>query len=228
MLTIRNEKLRTVIKFAVPFLLIPLVTILGALAFDEKKHIIISLSVAVLSLLLFAAGFEKKSVGTRRMVITAVMVALCVVGRFIPFFKPVAALTVINAVYLGSEAGFLTGSLAALISNFYFGQGPWTSFQMLAWGLIGFIAGMLAEPLKRHKALLMIYGVLSGAAYSFIMDVWTVLWYNGEFDITLYAAALGTAVPYTIMYAVSNFIFLWFLAKPLGDKLERIRIKYGI
>ena len=51
---------------------------------------------------------------------------------------PVIMLT---AMYLGSEAGFLTGAMAALLSNFYFGQGPWTAFQMLAWGLIGWIAG---------------------------------------------------------------------------------------
>ena len=73
MLLIRNKELRSVIKIAVPFIVIPAITIIGALAFDEKKHIIISLAVAVFSLMLFAAGFEKKSTGTRRMVIVAVI-----------------------------------------------------------------------------------------------------------------------------------------------------------
>ncbi len=228
MLLIRNKELRNAIKITVPFVIIPLVTILGTLAFNEKKHIIISLAVALLSLLLFAAGFEKKSTGTRRMVIVAVMTALCFAGRFIPFLKPVAALTIITALYLGGEAGFLVGSLSAVLSNFYFGQGPWTAFQMLAWGLIGLLAGIFAEKLLKSNVLLLLYGAFTGVAYSFIMDIWTVLWYNQGFNIKLYRAALVSAVPYTASYAVSNVLFLFLLAKPFGEKLERIKIKYGI
>ena len=228
MLLIRNKELRKVIKITVPFVIIPLVTILGALVFNEKKHIIISLAVALLSLLLFAAGFEKKSTGTRRMVMVAVMTALCFAGRFIPFFKPVAALTIITALYLGGEAGFLVGALSAVLSNFYFGQGPWTAFQMLAWGLIGFCAGILSKKLLKSNVILLLYGALTGVVYSFIMDIWTVLWYNQSFNMNLYIAALVSAVPYTVSYVVSNVLFLCLLAKPFGEKLERIKIKYGI
>ncbi|MCR4796547.1 MAG: ECF transporter S component [Ruminococcus sp.] len=228
MLLIKSKKMRDMIRIAVPFIAVPMITIVGAVAFDEKKHIIISLAVAVSALLLFAAGFEKKSTGTRRMVIVAVMVALCFAGRFIPFLKPIAALTIITALYLGSESGFLVGSLSAILSNFYFGQGPWTAFQMLAWGLIGFFAGLLAERLLKSRVLLLIYGAAAGLAYSFIMDIWTVLWYNQGLNINLYLAALVTAIPYTASYAVSNVLFLYLLAKPFGDKLNRIKIKYGV
>ena len=99
---------------------------------------------------------------------------------------------------------------------------------MLAWGLTGLIAGYLAEPLKRHKLLLLIYGALSGVIYSFVMDVWTVLWYNGGFDGTLFLSAVVSALPFTVVYAVSNLAFLWLMAKPFGEKLERIKIKYGV
>lgn len=228
MRVIKSRILRNMIRVCIPFALIPTAVILGAVIFDEKRHMLISLLVAALSLMLFITGFEKKQIGARRTVIVAVMTALCVVGRFIPFFKPITAITVIGAIYLGSEAGFLIGSLSALISDFYFGQGPWTPFQMLAWGLIGLFAGMLSGALKKSRVALLIYGVLAGFAFSFIMDVWTVLWYNGEFNLSLYIAAIASAVPYTVIYSVSNFIFLWFMAKPFGDKLERIRIKYGI
>lgn len=228
MLLIRNKNLRNTIKIAVPFIIIPAITIAGALIFDEKRHILIALTVAVLSLVLFAAGFEKKSTGTRRMVIAAVMTALCFAGRFIPFLKPVAALTVITGLYLGGEAGFLVGSLSAVLSNFYFGQGPWTAFQMLAWGLIGLFAGMLSKPLLRSRILLLTYGALAGLGYSFFMDIWTVLWYNEGFSIKLYAAALISAIPYTVSYAVSNVLFLYLLAPPFGEKLQRIKVKYGV
>lgn len=228
MLLIENKRLRQAVKTAVPFVLIPMTVLLGALVFDKKMHMYVSLVTAILSLLLFAAGYEKKPVGSRRMVITAVMTALCVAGRFIPFFKPVTAITVITAIYIGGESGFLVGAMAALLSNFYFGQGPWTPFQMFAWGITGLIAGFMAEPLKKNRVLLAVYGVIAGVFYSMIMDVWTVMWYDDGFNSGLYLTALATALPHTLMYALSNFIFLWFMAKPFGDKLERIKIKYGV
>ena len=228
MIVIRNRDLRSVIKVAVPFIIVPLLTFAGSVVFDQKRHTIISLAIAVMALLLFAAGFERKTTGSRRLVIVSVMTALCFAGRFIPFLKPISALTIITALYLGGEAGFLVGAMTAVLTNFYFGQGPWTAFQMLAWGLIGFIAGLLAEPLKRKKALLLIYGALAGVGYSLIMDIWTVLWYAEGFSVKLYLGAIVTAIPYTLSYAVSNVLFLAVLAKPFGEKLDRIKTKYGV
>ena len=228
MLMIKDKRLGTMIRYAVPLFIVPALAVLGALMLDSSKHLLVSFAAAALSLLLFAVGFDKKKIGTRRMVICAVMTALAFAGRFIPFLNPITAMAVITGVYMGSEAGFLVGSLAALLSNFYFGQGPWTVFQMLAWGLIGFFAGVLAKPLKSSTPLLLIYGAVCGVAYSFIMDIWTVLWYNKGFSWGLYLSALATAVPYTVSYAVSNVLFLFLLFKPFGVKLERVRKKYGI
>ncbi len=228
MIVIRSKRARDVLRITLPFVAMPLLVLLGSLAFDEKKHLLISLGMACMALLFFLTGFERRKTGGRRMVIVSVMTALCIVGRFIPLFKPITALTVITAMYLGGEAGFLVGALSAALSNFYFGQGPWTAFQMLAWGFIGLIAGWLAGPLKKHRALLLLYGVLAGVAYSLIMDVWNVLWYGGGFNGALYAASVVTALPHTVLYAVSNFVFLYFLARPFGEKMERVKLKYGV
>ncbi len=228
MIVVENEHIRKFIRYAFPFVLIPLIVFFGATVFDRSKHIIISLGVAAMTLLVFISGYEKKKTGTRRLVIASIMIALCVFGRFIPVFKPITAITIITGMYLGRETGFLVGSLSAVISNIFVGQGPWTAFQMLSWGIIGFFAGIISEPLKRHRALLLFYGVISGIAYSFIMDIWTTLWYSGEFDTSFYLTALVTAIPYTVSYAVSNFVFLFFLADSFGEKLERMHIKYGV
>lgn len=225
---IKNRTLRNTLRISVPFIIVPALTMAGAMAFEQKRHIIISLAIAVFALLLFAAGFERKSTGTRRMVIAAVMIALCFAGRFIPFLKPISALTIIAGIYLGGETGFLVGAMTAVLSNFYFGQGPWTAFQMLSWGLIGLIAGLLSDPLRKNRVFLLIYGALAGMMYSFIMDIWTVLWYAEGFQVKLYLAALVTAIPYTTSYAVSNVLFLALLAKPFGEKLQRIKVKYGV
>ena len=225
---VMNEKLSATLKIAVPFILIPALVALGALVFEGQRYLIISLGIAVLSLLLFAAGVERKNIGSRRMVITAIMTALAVFGRFIPLFKPITAICILTAVYLGAEAGFLTGSLSVLISNIYFGQGPWTPFQMLGFGLIGLFAGYLSRYLMKSRVLLAVYGAVAGIAYSFIMDIWTVLWYSGGFDWKLYSAAIISAVPFTLLYMASNVAFLLILHKPVGNKLKRIKIKYGV
>jgi len=60
------------------------------------------------------------------------------------------------------------------------------------------------------------------------MDVWSVLWYENGFHPRLYLGALVTAAPYMFSYAVSNVIFLLLLGRPFGEKLERIKIKYGV
>lgn len=228
MIVIQSPRARKILRLIIPLGLIPALVTLGATVFSDRRYIIISLGVAVLAIVLFIAGVERRSIGSRRLVLTAVMTALSVIGRLIPLFKPVTALTVLCAMYLGPESGFMVGALSALISNFYFGQGPWTPFQMLAWGLIGLLSGYLREALIRHRALLLTYGVASGVVFSLVMDIWTVLWYNGGFSWALYGAAILTATPHTLMYAVSNLLFLLLLAKPMGEKLARIKRKYGI
>ncbi len=228
MVVIKNKTVRNIIRIAVPFFIIPILVATGVLVFDDKSYAFVSFGVALFSVILFIAGFERKRTGTGRMAVVAVMVALTVTGRFIPYFKPVAALTVLTGLYLGGEAGFLVGAMVAVISNFYFGQGPWTPFQMLAWGMIGLIAGILEGILKKGRLPLVIYGLFSGVFFSFVMDVWTVLWYNKTFDGRMYLAALVTAAPYTLIYAVSNVFYLMILKKPVGGKLERIRIKYRL
>lgn len=177
------------------------------------------------------ASYTGRRTHVQRLVLTAVMTALSIAGRFIfaavPGFKPVTAIVVITGIYMGGAPGFATGALSALISNFYFGQGPWTPFQMLTWGLIGLIAGLLRRPLKKNIGLLCIYGFAAGFLYSLVLDCFSVLWMNKTFNGEMYAAAVVSSLPFTLLYAVSNVIFLLVLRIPLGKKLDRISIKYG-
>lgn len=225
---IRSARLRKALGILLPYVFIPLLVLVFSIYSDH--YALSMLLVAILALLLFLCGFERRKTGSRRLILVGAMTAISVVGRFIfaviPAFKPVTAVTVITAVYLGGEAGFLTGALSALISNFYFGQGPWTPFQMLAWGLIGLFAGLLSKPLRKSRLLLSLYGVFAGVGYSFLMDIWNVLWYAGSFNLSAYKAALATALPFTIAYAVSNVVFLNLVARPFGEKLARVRTKY--
>jgi energy-coupling factor transport system substrate-specific component len=105
---------------------------IGIVLYKDRSYNLISIILMVLACVPFYAAYEKKEGDIRRIVIVATMTALAVAGRFvfapIPYFKPVTAIVIITAVFLGSEAGFLVGSLSAIISNMFFGQGPWTPF----------------------------------------------------------------------------------------------------
>ena len=226
---IKNKNHVTVL---ILLLTIPAVVLIGSLIFKEKYYAWISMSVSVLSCLPLFYCFERKDNSSKEMTVLAVMIAISVAGRFIfawlPGFKPITAITLITAIRLGKEAGFVVGSLSAVVSNFYFGQGPWTPFQMFAWGFIGFIAGLFAKPLKKNKTALCFFGAVAGILYSLTMDIWTTLWADGSFNMSRYIAALVTSLPVTVEYAVSNVIFLLLLSKPIGQKLERIKKKYGL
>lgn len=205
---------------------------LGVSIFAEKQYAFISLILSVLSCAFLVSGFDKRHTHVRRLVMIAVMTALSVLGRFlfaaIPGFKPMTAVIVLTGMYLGYEAGFLCGAATALLSNFYFGQGPWTPFQMLAFGILGLLAGIFGKSLKNSRIMLIVYGIFAGVAYSFMMDIWTVLWAYEGFSLNGYLAALSTAVPYTIAYALSNVVFLMLIRKPFGSRLNRMIVKYRI
>ncbi len=220
------------LSYIILCLIVPAVVLGGVLLFKEKQYAWISLCVTVLSCIPFFLHFEHSENDVRKLILIAVMVAISVIGRFIfapiPGFKPVTAMVVITAMYFGGEAGFMTGALSAVISNFYFGQGPWTPFQMFSWGIVGFLAGVIADPLKKSKIVLVVYAIVSGVLYSLLMDVWTVLWADGYFNLSRYAAAVISAAQFTIIYAVSNVIFLLVFSKPIGKILERIKEKYRL
>lgn len=226
-------KKNRIIRYLIILVGVPVLLVLGITLWKDRSYNLISMLIAVSACIPFFMTFEKHQANTRRMVLVAVMTAISVAGRFIfapvPFFKPVTAVTILTAIYFGAEAGFLTGAFTAVVSNMFFGQGPWTPFQMFSWGIIGFLAGILsARGWLDRKAPLAAYGVFAGILFSFLMDLWSVLNYQEGFQISRYQAALISAIPVTAVYCVSNVIFLLVLKEPVGRRLTRIRKKYGI
>lgn len=218
---------------AVIFIAIPAVVGVGVITMKDRQYDVISIILAFLSCMPFYLSFEKKAIKTTELVLIAVMTAIAVVGRFafaaLPGMSPITAIAALTAMYFGPAAGFLTGSLSAVVSNVLFGQGPWTPFQMIAWGLTGYFGGVFAYcGLLAHKWQLALYGLIAGVTFSFVMDIWTVLSIDGTFQWTRYLVALGTAAPFTIIYGISNAAFLVFLRQPIGKRLERIKKKYGL
>ena len=125
------------------------VALIACAASGVDQAALLSIVVAVASLVLFFAGYEKSAPRLRDTMPVVVLAALAAAGRilFAPFpsFKPVSAIAIIAGAAFGRRSGFMVGAIAALVSNFFFGQGPWTPWQMYGWGLIGYLGGVLAQ-----------------------------------------------------------------------------------
>lgn len=228
-----KKALKTTICIAIVFVLIPAALFVGVTIFNDRNYMLVSAFVALLSCLPFFIAFETNENTGRELVVIAVMCAISVVGRLIfapiPGFKPVTAVVIITGAVLGAEAGFITGSMTALCSNIFFGQGPWTPFQMFSWGIIGFISGLIFfKRQKKNLIFIIIAGMLFGVLFSLLMDIWTTVSVSGEFIVNEYIACIIAAIPVTIEYAVSNAVFLAVLFNPFNKKLERIKTKYGV
>ena len=235
MYAMSKVKLKKIAVWTVILALVPVTVFLGITVFGAKRYAFVTAAVALMSVVPFFLAFEKNGRNQKdplRLSVLAVVTALSVVSRiafsFTPSFKPVTAVVTICGIFLGGEAGFMCGSLTALISNFYFGQGAFTPFQMLAWGIIGFFAGVLGKALRKHVSLMLIYGAVTGVVFSLVMDVWSTIWFDGYFNLQRYLVQITAALPMTVSYAVSNVVFLLIIAAPFGRRLERIKTKYGI
>lgn len=225
--------LSKLIKRLLLFGVIPASIIIGVVCFKDRNYYLISMVIAISVCASYMLSFEERNHTTRRVVLLAILVALCFVGRFlfiaVPGFKPVTAIVVLTGLYFGSEAGIVTGAMAALVSNLLFGQGPWTPFQMLAWGSIGGVAGIpLLSPLLKTRIGLVIMGIVSGIWYSLVMDIWSTLALDGTFVMARFLAKVTTSLPFMGIYAVSNVLFLLLMQKPMGEKLARVKRIYRL
>lgn len=209
-----------------------LAAVIGVLLWQDQQYNLIIMILVVISWVPFYFKYELSHPKTREVVILAIMIALTTLARTLfilfPSFKPVSALIIIMAVVFGKQDGFLCGSLSALISDFIFGIGPWTPFQMLAWGLIGYLAGLFCHQLYQNKWLLYGYGAMSGIIFSMIMDLWSVLAIDNSFNLSRYLFTVIAALPVTITYIVSNIIFIFVFKDAMFKILQRVKVKYGI
>lgn len=202
-----------------------------------REYYVISIVIIIAAILWFMWSFERKKPQEREVVMLAVMTAMAVVGRAIfivtPQFKPCAAIIVITGIMLGKQSGFLCGALTAFVSNFIFGQGPWTPWQMIAFGLVGLISAVIfygkRERYADNRILLGIYGFLiTFLLYGFIMDTSTVLMYTDKLRLSTFMATYLSGVYFNIIHGLSTLIFLLILSKSIFSKIRRLKVKYGM
>lgn len=228
---------RTKIAFIIIFSLIPLIIAFGVIFLKNRSFYFISICVILLSMLPFFMIFEDRKPQAREIVVISVMVVIATMGRtvfsMLPNFKPVTAIVIISGIGLGPEAGFLTGAMTGFISNFFFGQGPWTPWQMFAFGIIGFLSGIIFRNERKKyaydKIIISIFGgIATFIIYGFIMDTSSALSFLDGLTWNAVIAKYISGIPINITHGISTIIFLIVMTKPILKKLERIKQKYGI
>jgi energy-coupling factor transport system substrate-specific component len=214
---------------------IPFTIAFGVTVLRDRSYYLISAAILIDTMLPFFLVFDHRKPKAREIVLVCSMAAIAVVGRMaffmLPEFKPVAAIVIVSAVSLGPESGFLVGALAAFVSNFFFGQGPWTPWQMFSFGIIGFLAGILSRKklFKQSKAVICIYGGLSTfLIYGGLMNFDSVLMASSVINRQILIATYLSGIPFDLVHAGSTVLFLFFIEKPMIEKVTRVRVKYGL
>ena len=216
-------------------LLLSAVLVLSVRCLPSRYYYLSAVAVILLSLIPFLLSFERRKIKTGEIVIISLLIALAIAGRavmaFVPQIKPTAALVIVAGVAFGANVGFAVGSVAMFISNFIFGQGMFTPFQMLGLGLVGFLCGALfcGKKLAKNRIAVSLTGaVFVFLVYGPIVDSCSVLTMLTDFSAGSVFSVYAAGAPFNLLYAASTALFLFLLQKPMNDKLERLRIKYGI
>ena len=188
--------------------------------------------VALAGLVALLAGlalYERGRSGSREIGLVAVLIAAASAGRVlfvvVPGAQPVTSIAIIAGVALGPRAGIAVGAGSALVSNAFLGQGPWTPWQMLLWGLAGLLGGLLAPALRRSRGALVAVGVGVSLVFGALMDVWQLATFGPALTLTAFAAVHVRAIPFDLAHAIATAAVLGLAGPALIALVDRSAVR---
>lgn len=226
-------KKSNIVTLIIFFLLIPATLFLGTKIPGRSYYITSTLMILELMVPFFMA-FEGRKPQARELVVIAVMCAIALVARTaipIPHFKAIFAVIMLSGIAFGPEAGFMVGAISAFASNFFYGQGAYTPWQMMAYGAGGMLAGFLFAKgrLPQKPWVMAVFGFFA-----------TILWVGPLLDCShiflmlsvinrdSILAALLSGFPVNLSQAICTVLIMLLFGRPLLDKLDRVKTKYGM
>lgn len=238
----RKTNWRFWLSLAIMVLLVPLAVVLFTRL--KQSFYLSGLTIIILTIAAFFLHFESRKPQARELVLLAVLCALAVASRaafgFVPHFKPMLAIVMLTGIAFGPEAGFLCGAISGFASNFIFGQGPWTPWQMFAYGIGGMLAGLFAlcGILKKSPRAWRDGGwrdILGLTVFGFLCILLVVgplldtsTFFMAGFSASSPLAVYLAGVPVNCVHGSAVALTMLLFGKPLLDRLRRIQIKYGM
>jgi energy-coupling factor transport system substrate-specific component len=183
----------------------------------------------VLLILAMAFSFEASAMSSKEIALVAMLGTLSAIARVpfaaIPSVQPSTFLIICSGYVFGPLAGFMVGAVTALVSNFFLGQGPWTPYQMFAWGMVGIMAAGLKK-LHASIIVLIIFGIVCGYLYGWTMNTW--FWLSFSYPLTLrtFLVYQATSFWFDTLHALSNALLLGFLGLKTIRTLERFEKRF--
>jgi energy-coupling factor transport system substrate-specific component len=209
-----------------PVLSLLLAVLALVLALRDQSAAAVTLS-ALCLVVLGIAAWERGPGGAREVALVGSFGAAAAAGRVlfaaIPNVQPVTTMTACAGVALGPRAGAAVGGLAALVSNSFLGQGPWTPWQMLAWGLVGATGGAAGPLLRRSRSSLIVFCAVWGFVFDAILNVVDLATFGPSWTWQAFWALEGRGLPFDIAHATGNAL----LAAVAGPSLIRLLDRYG-
>lgn len=206
---------------------------ISVLLFDDKPYMIVCTAIMGLTIIPLFARFELKNIQSKEIVLLAVLAAIAAISRVpfapLPSVQPTTFVIIVSAMVLGPEAGFIIGASAAIVSNIFLGQGPWTPWQMYAWGMSGMIAGLLRHTsFMKSRLGLSTYGFIVGFLFGWFMNLWFILGFLGDFTWKTFVSAYVASFYFDLAHALSNVFFLYLFSSSWIHILNRFKRKYAI
>ncbi|PIC96248.1 ECF transporter S component [Sporosarcina sp. P26b] len=207
--------------------------VISIVFFHYKAYLLLSMIMIAAIMIPFFARFEWRDVGGREVVLLAMMAAIAAVGRVpfagLPSIQPTSFIIIMAGLVFGAESGFIVGAVAAIVSNFFLGQGPWTPWQMYGWGMMGMTAGLLRNT-SWMKTLWgkCTFGFIWGYIFGWIMNMWVIV---GNIESLTWSYVVGifvSSVYFDLAHAVSNVFFIVVFSASWMKILRRIQGKYGL
>jgi energy-coupling factor transport system substrate-specific component len=181
------------------------------------------------------AKFEESKISSKEVALIGVLAAITAASRIpfaaLPNIKPCTFLIIVVGLVFGSLAGAMVGSMTAAVSNMFFGQGPWTPWEMMAWAMVGLVAGYVGKryPEAGVKEIILL-GIILGMAYNVLMDFssW-IVFYRCDPDLLIPTMIAG--LPFGLLHIIGNVVFAIILGKPVLMMFRRFqrrfRVTYG-
>ena len=177
------------------------------------------------------AWYERSRPPSQVVALVAALAALAIAGRIafaaFPNVKPTTDIVVFAGYALGPAPGFAVGAFAGLVSNFWFGQGPWTPWQMAGWGLCGVMGAALALG-TRNASRLTLAAVcgFAGIAYGVLLNFSLMATYGGDLSFRHFLVLEGRAIPFDAAHAIGNVAFALLAGPAMVRMLVRFRQRF--